>query len=81
MDNEIIKPIVGITIRFANNAITDNFPKYNNVNGSVPICAAKDTAIKSKKNLISLDSILSLFIALEISGYITPIARTAENES
>ena len=32
-----INPIKGMTARFANNAMIDNLPKYNSVNGNVPI--------------------------------------------
>ena len=52
--NPIIKPIVGITKRFVNNAMTENLLKYRKVKGSVPICALNDTPVNRRRYFVNL---------------------------
>ena len=51
IDAAIIKPMLGITRKFASNAIIENLLKYKRVKGNVPICALNDTAQNNKRYL------------------------------
>jgi len=50
----IIKPMLGITRKFASKAIIENLLKYRRVNGNVPICALTETPQNSRMYLRDL---------------------------